>query len=221
MGSKCRKTQGQHSFYILSQCHDWTQDRTAPKIRLAHQNFPRYSRLASPGLEKSVGWPSTRASNHNPYVSLTSPTHNVSQNSPSAVQSAPAAPSGEKFQLRRGERLVAASVRVCLGIPPQRLRSSWILSGKRPRNKQSNPIKLLKLNCTMVMEYLIELLIFRGFRQQPISSKYKVHTLKLTPGEDRAFIWGKWYIIITSRWGGGESGRGGRKKKITNYTACI
>lgn len=40
----------------------------------------------------------------------------------------------------------------------------------------------------MVMEYLIELLIFRGFRQQPISSKYKVHTLKLTPEEDRAFI---------------------------------
>lgn len=50
------------------------------------------------------------------------------------------------------------------------------------------------------MEYLIELLTFRGFRQQPISSKYKVHTLKLTPAEDRAFIWGKWYIIITSRW---------------------
>lgn len=50
------------------------------------------------------------------------------------------------------------------------------------------------------MEYLIELLTFRGFRQQPISSKYKVHMLKLTLGEDRAFIWRKWYIIITSRW---------------------
>lgn len=50
-------------------------------------------------------------------------------------------------------------------------RSSWILSGERLRNEQSNPIKLLKLNCTMVMEYLIELLTFRGFRQQPISSK--------------------------------------------------
>lgn len=40
----------------------------------------------------------------------------------------------------------------------------------------------------MVMEYLIELLTFRGFRKQPISSKYKVHMLKLTPREDRAFI---------------------------------
>lgn len=40
----------------------------------------------------------------------------------------------------------------------------------------------------MVAEYLIKLLIFRGFRQQPISLKYKVHTFKLTPGEDRAFI---------------------------------
>lgn len=82
---------------------------------------------------------------------------------------------------------MAASVCVCLRTPLQ-LCSSWILSGEWPRNEQSNPIKLLKLNCTMVMEYLIELLTFRGFRQQPISSKYKVHTLKLTPREDRAFI---------------------------------
>lgn len=58
-----------------------------PKIRLAHQNFPRYSQLANPGLEKSVGWPSTRASYRSPNISLTSPTHNVSQNTPPAVQS--------------------------------------------------------------------------------------------------------------------------------------
>lgn len=88
---------------------------------------------------------------------------------------------------------------VCLRIR-QQVCSSRILSGEWPRNEQSNPIKLLKLNCTMVMEYLIELLTFRGFQQQPISSKYKVHMFKLTPTEDRAFIWEKWYIIITSHW---------------------
>lgn len=125
--------------------------------------------------------------------------HNILKQWSSCPLSDPAVLSGEKFQLCQCERLVAASVCVCLRIPLQ-LCSSWILSGEWPRNEQSNPIKLLKLNCTMVMEYLIELLTFRGFRQQPISSKYKVHTLKLTPGEDRAFIWGKWYIIITSRW---------------------
>lgn len=126
--------------------------------------------------------------------------HNILKQWSSCLLSDPAGLlRSEKFQLCRCKRLVAASMCACLRTPLQ-LCSSWILSGEWPRNKQSNPIKLLKLNCTMVMEYLIELLIFRGFRQQPISSKYKVHTLKLTPEEDRAFIWGKWYIIITSRW---------------------